>query len=165
MTALAPALGLVYLATRAGFGFEEPPIHTNWATQALYAAAGSWVASYVDPEAVVDTSGEIGTLAFYSGRLLRNEFTDMNITTAWIARDGYRERPGSGWIYRVNFYWRTELPPMAPASYTLEGVPQADRGVPDHVVRSWRTSTRWMPDGRLYLRRVPTPSGAAPVQQ
>jgi hypothetical protein len=115
-----------------------------------------WLKEYLDPSAVVETTGEIGTLAFFSERYLRNEFTDMNIPTGWVATAAVATRPYIGWAFRTNFYWRTQQPPLATPSYRLEGVPVADDSTEvDDVVKSWATSTRWEPNGRLYLRRMP----------
>jgi hypothetical protein len=156
LSALTPLLGVVYLGYRDGFPFKEPPIHTNWATQRRYTEVALWLKEYLDPSAVVETTGEIGTLAFFSERYLRNEFTDMNIPTGWVATAAVATRPYIGWAFRTNFYWRTQQPPLATPSYRLDGVPVADDSTEvDDVVKSWATSTRWEPNGRLYLRRMP----------
>ncbi len=171
LTALAPIIGLLHLAHLNGFPFREPPIHTQWSTHARRGEVALWLKDNLDPAAVIDTNVEIGTIAFYSERYLHNEFSDMNIPTAWMVMDHYRERPRTGWIFRANFYWRREQPPLPPASYFLEGVP-FDDGVTEggDIVKSWATSTTWMPRGRIYLRRltggtVPQPRAVGQAHQ
>lgn len=154
LTALAPILGLLYLGHLNGFPFKEPPIHTQWSTLEQRKEVAFWLKDNLDPAAVIDTNVEIGAIAFYSERYLHNEFSDMNIPTAWMVRDQYRERPRTGWLFRANFYWRREQPPFPPATYYLEGLP-FDDGVTEggDIVKSWATSSTWMPHGRIHLRR------------
>ncbi len=165
LTVLVPVAGIAYLVQLSGLPLREAPIHTNWGNPGHYYEVGSWLRENIDPAAVIDTKGEIGTVTFFSERYLRNEFSDMNVTTAWIAAGKYRERPRIGWLYRVNFYWRREQPALPPPTYLLEWG-EFDNGGPDggDVVKSWPTSTIWIPRGRIYLHKLagadqPLPAG------
>lgn len=162
LTALTPIAGLCYLGQLNGFPFTEPPIHTNWAAQRRYEEAALWLKEHVDPAAVIETNAEIGTLAFYSERYLRNEYSDMNIATAWMERDGYRERHRTGWIFRLNYYWRREQPPLPAPAYFLDMVPFDDGRQGGDIVHSWAISSTWIPQGRLYLHRVSGGYGPRP---
>ncbi len=157
-----------------GFPPREAPIHSNWATHAQYRAIGLWLRDHVDAAATVTTSGEIGTLAFYSQRRLVNYFSDRNEVPPprQVGSARFASIPLAGpslrWLVNgalaLNFLWRQPRPPLDPAAYTLRLTPrrQAAPDGPD-VVMTWYASSRWLPAGMTaVLRRTASPSGGRP---
>lgn len=155
---LLPLAGTGLLMARDGLPAAEPFVHSNWATPDRYREIGLWLAANVEPDAVVALEGELGTLAYYSELALVNEFTDLNVATRELRAGGALERPLVGPALQLATINRRLLPSLPPADYLLRHVPYDDDGAEvggQDVVMRWDTSSRWVPEGRLYLVALP----------
>ncbi len=148
-TAAIPAIGLALLIHQGGFPFREAPIHTNWATTAQYREIGLWLRNHTESSITFKLVGEIGTLSYYSERYLINNFSSRDLISNLI-RKRFQQEGISGWLLRVNFYWRRPDTPFAPRSYDL--VHQPFGRPPPDALQVWRTSTYWGPNGKMSLR-------------
>lgn len=157
---LLPLAAIGVLTQRSGLPGPEPFVHSNWAAPDRYREIGLWLAANLEPDAVVELEGELGTLAYYSELSLVNEFTDLNVATLQLRRSGVLDRPLIGPVLRLATGNRRLLPPLPRADYLLRHVPFDDGGaevVGQEVLMRWDTSTRWIPEGRLYLVALPPP--------
>ncbi len=150
-----PVIGLLIIFAVRGYPLREAPIHSNWAAPSEYRAVGLEVRELVEPGAVVEVHGEIGTLAYYSQRLLADDFSDMNRTAGTIFHNDYRDTPVVRDLISWNFTHRRILPPLPPATYVLGfGVPGDGRADDPGVIKVWPISTLWTGEKTIYLRRV-----------
>jgi hypothetical protein len=150
-----PVIGLLILFAERGYPLREAPIHTNWATPSEYRAVGLEVRELVEPGAVVEVHGEIGTLAYDSQRLLVDDFSDMNRTAGAIFYNDYRDTPVVRDLISWNFTHRRILSPLPPATYVIEfGIPGDGRADDPGVIKVWQISTLWTGEKTIYLRRV-----------
>jgi len=144
----------------------EVPIHSNWGTHATYKEMGLWLRDHTDPAATILCGGEFGTLAFYSQRLLINEFSDMNVMTDVIARKVRRDGPIADALFRMNYYWRRQQPPVARPQYRLDmNRPRFGElsAAAEGSIMSWQMTTRFIqrvtPNRRvLFALRPSTPA-------
>ena len=155
-----PAAGLVVSASQIGFPLTQAPIHTNWGTHREYREVGLWLRANIPAETTIFNVSEMGTIPFYAQRLIINEFSDANMIYRPIV-EGY---PALPWLARravdVNFFWRRMLPPVPAWPYVLHHFELPNSEEPafrDRIIKSWDTSTRWIPRGRLYLLRPVRP--------
>jgi hypothetical protein len=142
-----PALGIAVLAAQLGVPFREVPIHSNWAPHAAYRDMGLWLKAHTAPQDGIFISGEIGTLAFYSDRLLINEFSDMNRVSEPILAGEYDKRPIVGALLRLNFYWRRLQKPDVPILYFMQGSTvnaAREAAVRQTSIQTWVVSSRFM---------------------
>ena len=160
LSLVVPVAGLVGLGLENGFPPREAAIHSNWATHDEYRAMGLWLRDHVDPRSTVMIRGEIGTLAFYSKRLLVNYFSDRNeVAPPWYLTTGRVSRvpvvgPLITGAMRLNFLWRQEQARLPPPTYTLILTPgRHTRPEGPDVVMTWYTSSRWMPSGMTAVLR------------
>ncbi len=175
---LCGALGMVWLGRRLGAsrptyapaalpvialvaallqtGLHEAPVHTNWASPREYRAVGEEVRDLVEPSAVVDLHGEIGTVAYYSERLVVDSFADPNRVNTGIGQFTDRLPPALSWLSTLNFAWRTDGEPFAAPSYALLALTRPD---PDAAAElgppaaAWNVSSHWAPHTRIFLYR------------
>lgn len=151
MLLLLPALGILGIVFRAGYPLAEAPIHSNWATQAEYAAVGEWLQANFDDTVAIQTPMEIGTVAFFSRRYMVNEFSDLNFITRTIENSGFIRAPVVGQVLRLNYLWRAALQPVYPR-YVLTHKPIGTLNVAaEDIVMTWPAHTSWVPAGREYL--------------
>jgi hypothetical protein len=138
--ALAP---LVLIAGARGFPLREVPIHTNWGTHEQYREVGRWLEQHVEAGSGIRVAAEIGTVAFYAGRHLSNEFSEGSLAAA-IARRRAGDRALFRTLLQANFRWRSD-PKMPRPAYALRHVPVERSGdvVGRDIVKSWHTSTAW----------------------
>jgi len=108
----------------------------------------------VDEAEAVAVRGEIGTIAFYSGRYMVNEFSDMSIADALIEEAGHDMLPGVGPLMALNFLWRRDHAPLPAPAFEFVPTPVEEgwpRCLPGdgrcRVVREG--STEWV--GRMWL--------------
>jgi len=156
---LVPAAGLLLLAWDEGFPFDEAPINTNWATSTQYRGVGLWMRENLSAGAGVAVHGEIGTVSFFAGQYLVNEFSDMSVADRLIEEAGYEQRPGLiGALARLNFLWRREHRPLPTPTYELvqpnaQGLP---RCVPeDPACRMARDGkTEWVQGKWIVIRQI-----------
>jgi hypothetical protein len=135
----------------------QPPIHSNWATQARYEEIGMSLRDQIGPTETIELRGEIGMLAFYSERLLINEFSDMGRVNQFIGERGNTSHTVLRTLLALNFAWRRPISPLPRPRYLLEQVVFAEGQPPpgpEDVIQAWDTSTRWVGSGRVYLRRL-----------
>ncbi|HVO24417.1 MAG TPA: hypothetical protein VMW56_12400 [Candidatus Margulisiibacteriota bacterium] len=153
----APALTALAMAPHflraAEFPPTEAPIHTNWATHDRYEEIGMWLREHTAPTARIRTQAEIGTLAFYSQRRLIDAFSCRGELEALLRQ--YGARAGIvGVLMRLNFFWLDRQPACGPFDERLIGSQHAvDTAALPGVVRSWRTSTKWVADGVVLFMR------------
>jgi hypothetical protein len=155
LTVLAPAAGIVAIVATTGFRVDEMPIHSNWATHDRYKQMGLWLRDHAAPDAGIFCSAEIGTIAFYSGKYLINEFSDMNRISEPILKGTYNNLPVVGILLRVNYYWRRLQDPLPPIKYWVQAtltVNEKQRAALDvEAIHAWDVSTRfteWLTPGR-----------------
>ena len=146
---ILPLLGLLSLVASQGLRFREAPIHTNWATHDQYQEVGEWLRRNTDASQTFIMAGEIGTLAYYSDRYLLNNFSDPWLMQRLLNRNPNKESV----LFKLNYLWRKEPTRYPRASYILEHMLSShrERSGPE-IVKSWRTSCRWVSEGRIYLR-------------
>ena len=141
-------LGIVTHFLRAGgFPPAEAPIHTNWATHDQYREIGLWVRERTAATTKIQFKGEVGTLAFYSQRQLIEPFSCRSELEPFLRR--FDARGGIvGLLMRLNFFWLGKQQPCGPFDGYLVGSPHPlDAAALPGLVRSWRTSTKWIADG------------------
>ena len=163
-SALLPAAGLTAIAYRDGFRVDEMPIHTNWASHETYKQLGLWIKEHTEPSATIFCAAEIGTLAFYSERLLINEFSDFNRVSEAVVSGAYYDKPVIGPLMRVNYYWRQLQTPFAFPRYRLDAAIGEARGgpIPPETVKTWEVSSKWIEwrtPGKNVQYRLRTSSG------
>jgi hypothetical protein len=149
-----PAIGIIGLAVHGGLPFKEPPIHTNWASHDQYMQAGLWLRDNLEQSAAIAIVGEIGTLAFYSERHLINDFSDMGEIDKAIRASKYTKWSIGRLAIGINYFWRRtrESPPY---THRLIHVPSEHKvKESDDIIATWQTSSKWAPQGRLYLWAV-----------
>lgn len=136
---------------------RQAPIHTNWASPGQYQAVGEELRNLVEPSAVIDVYGEVGTIAYYSERLVVDSFADQRRINAGIGPFTDRLPEGLGWLSNLNFAWRAGGEPFAAPSYVLRSFTRFDpRTVLELGVSAaaWNVSSTWSPHTRLFLVRV-----------
>ena len=172
-TTALPAAAMVYLGYGLGWPPRQAPIHSNWAAPGEYRSVGLWLHDNIEPGAILELRGEIGTLAYYSGRYLIDEFTDRNRANATIAElEAGQPRPMS-LLLRANGAWRDDEPPFPPPTYLLDVVSGEALNAPSgpDVVAAWDVSSRWLGRSRIVLRSTaflsiavePDGAGGAPT--
>ncbi len=151
----APLIGLLLVAQQKDFRFDEPPIHSNWATARRYEEIAIALRDRVEPTAPVVISAEIGTLAYYSQRILVNEMSDMNVTTDLIDKHPYMRTRVIGEVLTFAMRHRRRLDPLPPPRYQLLQAFDDPALLADpRLVDSWPASTTWRPHSRIYLFRL-----------
>ena len=157
VTVLLPAAGLAVSTSRIGWPLKQAPIHTNWGTHDEYREVGLWLRQHIPADTTIFMVSEMGTVPFYAQRLIINEFSDANM----IYKPILERYPTLPWPAQravdVNFFWRRLQPPVADWPYKLhhyEWPNDDEASFRDQIVKSWDTSTRWIPSGRLYLIRL-----------
>lgn len=150
--------GLVFVLAKNGFPLQEAPVHTNWATHDQYKQAGEWLRQNTDPKDTFIMAGEIGTLAYYSKRRLLNPFSDPWTLQRSLNRSMKEDSAFKKALFHLNFFRRKEPQRYRGSRYIVQHVlhPHALRTDPE-IVHSWQTSTKWIPQGTLYLRRTRQP--------
>jgi hypothetical protein len=165
----APVVWLVAVLATLGVPLTEAPIHTNWVTHSEYRELGLRLNSTVAPHETVSVNGEIGTVGYYSERLLVNEFSDMNVMTRANEDSRLLRTPVIGDLLRLSLVWRDNLAPLPPVSYHLVfgGEEQRDRD----LVTFRASPTRWIAHlsgadapMRIYLRKV-IPEASPPAKR
>ncbi len=128
----------------------EPLVTSNWATAAEYRAIAAWLNQQGTSPIRVD--GEIGTLAFYSDRLLIDLFTDYATASQAIFERAQGRSGVQGLLLRLNLHWRPRngAPALSPL-LTLEGTNKVDEPDPPGTVMAWLTGTHWFPPRRYRL--------------
>ncbi len=137
-------------------GLHQAPVHTNWASPGEYQAVGEGVRDLVEPSAVVDLRGEIGTVAYYSERLVVDSFADPNRVNTGIGQFSDRLPSALSWLSTLNFAWRTGGEPFAVPSYALRSLTYPDSGTAVELgppAAAWSVSSRWAPYTRVFLYR------------
>ena len=138
------------------FQFTGAPINTNWAPSDQYRQVGLWLKHHLDESTSVAVPGEIGTVAYYSDRVLVNDFSDMSIVDALLEEKGFGQAPLVGPLIRLNFLWRRNHEPLprpllklgyGPAT-GLAGCPVDDTT----CVAAWDGSTKWVRKKRIFLK-------------
>jgi hypothetical protein len=109
---------------------------------------GDWLRQNTSASERFIMAGEIGTLAYYSDRYLLNNFSD-----AWLMQRLLNRNVKKSVLFKLNYLWRKDAQRYPRASYTLE---HAHSSLPERtgpeIVKSWRTSSKWVSVGRIYLR-------------
>ncbi|MBN1994491.1 MAG: hypothetical protein JW953_17465 [Anaerolineae bacterium] len=149
---LIAASGMLYLLGRNGFYLKEMPIHTNWATHEQYKKVALWLKEH-DSGQTIQARGEIGTLAFYYGCCLLNEFSDRE----WLKT--YTNRRPIGWdiratLLKINFIFYKHRSSFLPISSVLVGGHDHGDMLDSHQVVKWKTSTKWITDGVLTYSKI-----------
>ncbi|MGH8906093.1 MAG: hypothetical protein ACRD0K_06185 [Egibacteraceae bacterium] len=148
---------IVLAAVLAPTGLRHAPIHTNWALPREYQAIGEGLRGLVEPSAVVDLRGEIGTIAYYSERMVVDPFADPNQVSAGIERLTERLPPGLGWLGEANFARRRRPEPFAAPSYVLNSVTDVETAIiaeDAQPLATWDVSSTWVPHPRVFLYRA-----------
>jgi hypothetical protein len=160
----APILILLPLITGQGSALREALIHSNWGTPGQYRDIAAGIADQVPPGEAVEVRGEIGTLAFYSDRLLLDIFTDPVRTADAVDRLRADQSPLVGWLLDVNFLWRHDPRPAPVPAWVLEFAappePATGDGVPTRSA-TWTSASSWVQGNRIALSRLPVPSAVA----
>jgi len=146
-----PALAVLGMATHfvgaGAFPPTEAPIHTNWATHDQYEEIGLWLRERTAPTTKIRLQGEVGTLVYYSQRHLIEPFSCRGELEPVLRRFGARTGI-VGMLMRFNFFWLGRQEPCGPFDEDLVGSPRpVDTAAIPGLVRSWRTSTKWIADG------------------
>jgi len=97
---------------------DEPPIHTNWATQHQYQEIGLWLRENMNFADKIKLNGEIGTLAYYSQRNLLDMFSCRYEQQLSVNR--LLQRGGLvSLLAQINFHWFDPGEPCWPPDYLL----------------------------------------------
>jgi len=147
-------LGIIVFFARSDRPYPtEAPIHTNWATHNQYKEIGLWLRDNIDASTSVRLSGEIGTLAFYSQRRLLEVFSYRH-ADQFILDAVEKRGPIIRLLGRINFLWYKKGVSCT-SHYYLNGYmyPVKDEAIEGNIVKKWRTSTKWITDGRIVLVR------------
>jgi hypothetical protein len=151
---IIPLSAILYIASD-GIPISEAPIHTNWATHEQYRQFAEWIRQNTDPSNTFLMAGEIGTLAYYSDRTLLNNFSNQWSLQRLLIQKFNRESEWKRRLFRWNFLFRKEAVRYRHSTYRIDHVlhphvPRTDRG----VIYYRHTSTKWIPDGVLYVRKT-----------
>ncbi len=132
----------------------QPPIHTNYATHQQYRGIGLWLRNHVEPDANVQVSGEIGTVAFYAERRLADGFS-CRIGNRQILEWAKNMTGLQGVIVRANFYWLRADTACIPAKYELHMYGRAvpPMNVLSRAIKSWDINSNWVLNGSVVLMR------------
>jgi hypothetical protein len=157
---ILPLASLLTLLTGQGTPLGQAAIHSNWARPAQYQAMAEELREILPPGTEVDFRGEVGTLAYFSERYLRDIFTDRARADAEIDRLRADRSGPTRWLLDLNFLWRDAAPALPAPTYLLEfGAPRVssdpDQSADPTLVDSWITWTRWVPFNRIVLHRLP----------
>lgn len=149
LTGLA-ALHIFYFCTMA-FKNQHMPIITNWGKPAEYKDIGLWLNKNLTKDSVVSISGEVGTIVYYSDRILLDHFSHRG----WIVDRIESSRGISKLLYKLNYFF-FEPEPIPPSTYKLfpEAIPVLlKENPPDKkCIKSWRTRTNWLPTNLKNVR-------------
>ena len=150
-----PISGLLYVAAKSGIPVNEAPVHTNWGTHEQYRKAGEWIKQNTNPDETILMGGEIGTLAYYSDRILLNNFSNQWALQRLLNRNINEKSEWKKNVFRLNFLWRKEAKRYPRASYRMDHVPYPHRPATDpSIIYFHPTSTKWIPEGVLYVRKT-----------
>jgi len=150
-----PALAILGMAAHflgaGAFPPTEAPIHTNWATHDQYQEIGLWLRDHTEATANIRLQGEVGTLAFYSQRRLIDRFSCRSELEPLLRRS-LTPVGMAGTLMRLNFFWLGRQQPCGVSDAHLIGSSRPmDTAASPGLVRSWRTSTKWIADGTVLL--------------
>ena len=147
VAALAAVAATAALAGAYDLGRGAPwngmaPIRINWATPAQYAAIGKDLPA----GAVVESPGEIGTIAYFCDCTVVDYLADPGRMTPYIAK--YRaEHPGSALLALNYYHYRPPAPVVAQWRIVYEPVPPTGAG-------DWPTSFPHDVTKRMRLERI-----------
>ena len=147
-----PVVGMFHILERDGFYLKEAPIHTNWATHGQYKEVGLRLRELSHAGGTFYFSGEIGTLAFYCRcYLLGDSFSDRRWLKKYI-RDHTLSSTIKAVLFKINFMFYKDDSDFPSFSYRLAGHTNRDMDDNLHIMK-WETSTKWIPQGLLTLRK------------
>jgi hypothetical protein len=129
-----------------GVPWAAPVIFGNWATAEQYLAVGRELGAALPPGASVQTTGEIGVLAFACRCDVVDGFADQAHVMVQVDQLEARSGPLARAVLRLNYRYADRTPPR-PFGYTLRWEPGEGPG--------WPTT----PPGRGYGRFVLGPPG------
>jgi hypothetical protein len=87
-----------------GVPWTTPPISSNWATTAQYAAAAPGVVAATSGGRAVGSPGEIGALAFYCDCRIVDLFSDRGDATNWIEDRMRQAGTLMRWLLELNYH-------------------------------------------------------------
>ncbi|MFZ0119238.1 MAG: hypothetical protein WAL99_07275 [Pseudonocardiaceae bacterium] len=87
-----------------GLPWTTPPIHSNWATTAQYAAAAPGVAAATSGGRAVGSPGEIGALSFYCDCRIVDLFSDRGDAANWIEDRMRKAGTVMRWLLKLNYH-------------------------------------------------------------
>jgi hypothetical protein len=87
-----------------GVPWATPPIYSNWATTAQYAAAAPGIAAATSGGRAVGSPGEIGALAFYCDCRIVDLFSDRGDAANWIEDRMRKADPLMRWLLELNYH-------------------------------------------------------------
>lgn len=134
---------VVLLLGEAGFDvgrgvpWKQPPITTNWATPAQYAAIGHALAARVGNQAVRG-AGEIGAIAYFCDCAIVDGFSDRGSVLPEINRTIAEAGPVTRWLWALNFHFLDRTQPPLHTSYALRHTAHKPATGP-----SWPATTPW----------------------
>jgi len=166
---LIPVVGLLNYLFQSGIPPAEMPIHTNWAQAVKYAEIGAWLRENLPDTARIRLTGEIGTVSYYAGRYLFDEFSCRHEQLPMLRHVTAHDHL-SAKILSFNYRWWEPGPPCGPYSHYLVMIPQEGYTVPGNgeVLAHWVIHSRWMRDGHVLLvrnSRSTTVSAAGPSRR
>lgn len=118
----------LYFIRERSFIPEKVPIFTNWTTRRNYCAMAQSLKEVAPSGEKVHCLCEIGTLAYYSGLDLRNEFSDRRYLLDLIERV-IKPRGLRKLFTRINFYW-LKPPDAQTVNYRLAYYPDPGNARP-----------------------------------
>jgi len=147
--------GILVYFLQSGFSLEEPPVHTNWATQTQYKEIGLWLRENIEPSERIELRGEVGTLTYYSQRRLMDMFSCRYELLSRIDRF---EQGGviAKLFAKINFYWYDPGEPCQPTDYIL-GFDYYGDDMRAGSIKNWETTTKWAPGGLILLWKAYQP--------
>lgn len=144
----ALVLASIVAAIRGPVPWRYAPMMQNWAFPGEYARVAQEI-SAIAPGAVVQSPGEIGTLAFFCNCSLVDPFSDRAQFLRYLDRREEVAGPVMSWVLKLNYRNLDRKQRPVPVDYTLTTQAPADVA----GVREWRihTSAEFGIERRLVL--------------
>ena len=117
-----------------------------------------WINQHIEASQKIELAGEIGTLVYFSERYLMDMFSCRNEIQLRI-NHLYQKGGVLEALARLNFYWFSPGESCLTQSYLIGfAQSQVDLNNFDYLLlKSWQTSTRWVPEGLIALWKLKTP--------
>lgn len=138
-------LGNIRVEAEQGIPWRSPVIFGNWASSTDYARVGLQLGQVVGDK-TVNTPDEIGTIAYFCGCDIVNEFADPGVVTQLVNKRISEAGPIGKFLLNLNYTWLNRDRQPKPVQYVLNYYPGPGTG-PD----TWQVYADGAGTGHLVL--------------